>query len=200
MVIRLLLFALIGVSITLSFTLPSKYVSRTGHLHVESKNRFKNIVADNYQVYCEVIPASGKVTFKGLMKSFRFDFGALDQAFNSKRVNLNEFSKFTFEGDIINASTIKWERPGVYPVHVKGFLRIGGYKRLTEAHGNIRINGDGTLSADAALTIVIEEASVQTINKMMKERLPSMLTLDVDQLGISRNIDLRLKATYRPRG
>jgi len=186
--------------LTISATLPSKYVSRTGHIHVESANRFKDIVADNYQVYSEVIPTTGGVTFTGLMKSFEFQLGALDQAFNSSRLDLSQYSKFKFDGKLSNFKSIKWEQAGTYPATVTGTLFIGGFKRKTSAQGNIVIGNDGKIRADAAFTIVIEEASVQTINKMMKEKLPSVMALDVDKLGISRNINLSLSAAYRPRG
>ena len=190
------LFAILAISASL----PSKYVSRTGHIHVESANRFKDIVADNYQVYSEVIPSTGAVTFTGHMKSFEFKLGALDQAFNSSRLDLSQYSKFKFEGKLSNYQSIKWEQSGTYPAIVTGLLYIGGYKRKTTAQGNIVIGNDGKMRTDAAFTIVIEEASVQTINKMMKEKLPSVMALDIDKLGISRNINLTLSAAYRPRG
>jgi len=196
---KILLPLLVSI-LTISATLPSKYVSRTGHIHVESANRFKDIVADNYQVYSEVIPTTGAVTFTGLMKSFEFQLGALDQAFNSSRLDLSQYSKFKFDGKLSNYKSINWEQAGTYPATVTGLLHIGGFKRKTTAQGNIVIGNDGKIRADAAFTIVIEEASVNTINKMMKEKLPSVMALDVDKLGISRNINLSLSAAYRPRG
>jgi hypothetical protein len=197
--IRFLVFCAIALFFS-SAILPSKYVSRTGHIHVESANRFKDIVADNYQVYSEVIPTTGAVSFTGLMKSFEFELGALDQAFNSSRLDLSHYSKFKFEGELSNNQSIKWDQAGTYPVMVTGLLYIGSFKRKTSAQGNIIVGNDGKIRADAAFTIVIEEESVKTINKMMKEKLPSVMALDVDKLGISRNINLTLTAAYRPRG
>ena len=194
---------LIGVliaTLAISASIPGKYVSRTGHVHVESANRFKDIVADNYQVYSEVIPSTGEVTFTGLMKSFEFKLGALDQAFNSSRLDLSHYSKFKFVGELSNNQSIKWDQAGTYPAMVTGLLYIGSFKRKTAAQGNITVGNDGKIRADAAFTIVIEEESVKTINKMMKEKLPSVMALDVDKLGISRNINLTLTAAYRPRG
>ena len=76
---------------------------------------------------------------------------------------------------------------------------MGGYVRKTNASGNVVILPDGKIMADAAFTIRIEEESVNTINRMMKEKLPSVFALDVDKLGISRDIKLNLSASYRPR-
>lgn len=197
--IKILLLSALAV-LELNADLPSKYVSRTGHIHVESSNRFKDIVADNYQVYSEVVPSTGAVSFTGLMKSFEFELGALDQAFNSSRLDLSQYSKFSFEGQLTNYKSIKWAQAGTYPATVSGMLYIGGYKRKTDAQGNITVGADGKIRADASFSIVIEASSVNTINQMMKEKLPSVVALDVDKLGIDRKIQLSLKADYRPRG
>ena len=179
--------------------LPSKYTCRTGQLHIETSNRFMDVVADNYQVYSELNPTSGEVSFKGLMKSFEFKMGALDQAFNSNRLDLSQYSKFTFNGNIINRSQINFGSPGEYSVVVDGFLYIGSFKRKTSARGTIKVLDNGRLDTYADFSIRIEEESMNTINKLMKEKLPSVVALDTEKLGISRDISISLKANYRPR-
>lgn len=185
--------------LNISATVPSKFVSRTGHVHVESHSRFIDVIADNYQVYCEFVPASGKVLIRGLTKSFEFKMGALDRAFNSDRVNMNEFSKFRYDGTVSNLSQIDFTRRGRYPVEVKGTLYVGNFKRITNATGQLYVQDDGTIRVDTSFGIRIEEESVQTINRLMKEKLPSLISLDADKLGISRDIQLELKANFRPR-
>ncbi len=184
--------------VTSSFP-PTKFVSRTGHVHVESHSRFLDVIADNYQVYCEIIPGSGLVKARGLIKSFEFKLGALDRAFNSDRVNLREFSKFTYEGYISNINQINFDKPGSYSVQVQGTLYVGNYKRITPAGGTIRVSADGTVRAETSFSIRIEESSVETINRLMKEKLPSIISLDANKLGISRDIQLTLNANFRAR-
>lgn len=184
----------------LSFTPPSKYVSRTGHIHVESHSRFLDVVADNFQVYCEIQPSAGQVVARGLIKSFEFKMGALDRAFNSDRVNLSEFTKFRYEGSIANLAQINFDKPGNYPVRVNGVLYVGSYQRITSAQGVLRISSDGTLRAETSFLMRIEEESVETINRLMKEKLPSVIALDANKLGISRDIQLTLNANFRARG
>ncbi len=178
---------------------PTKYTCRTGHIHVETSNRFKDIIADNYQVYSELNPNTGEVSFKGLLKSFKFEFGALDQAFNSGRVDMSQYSKFNFEGKLTNVGSINFDQPGTYPAIVDGFLFMGSYKRKTSARGTVEVLPNGRLVTEADFSIRIEEESMQTINKLMKQKLPSVMSLDTDKLGISRDIKLNLKAQYRPR-
>ncbi len=54
-----------------------------------------DVIADNFQVYGELNPNTGEVSFKGLMKSFEFKMGALDRDFNRSRLDLSQYSKFT---------------------------------------------------------------------------------------------------------
>lgn len=180
-------------------TLPSKYVSRTGHIHVESHSTYLDVVADNYQVYCEINPNTGLVKIKGLTKSFEFKLGAIDRAFNSDRFNLSEFAKFNFDGQVTNMTSIKFDKPGSYPIQVDGNLMIGSYIRKTSARGTLVVKNDGSLRTDTSFKIRIEEESVQTINQLMKQKLPSMIALDADKLGVSRDIQLELNASFRPR-
>jgi len=178
---------------------PSKYVSRTGHLHVESHSTYLDVIADNYQVYCEIVPATGGVLIRGLTKSFEFELGALDRAFNSDRVNLSEYSKFRYEGHITNTASIDFDSPGSYRVEVSGVMHVGDYQRLTAASGLLMVGTDGSIQTDTSFKIKIEEESVVTINRLMKEKLPSALALDVNKLGISRDIELELSAKFRAR-
>lgn len=184
---------------SLAFAQPQKYVSRTGHVHIKSSNRFMDVVADNYQVYAEINPSTGQISLTGLMKSFEFKLGALDQAFNSDRLDLSQYSKFRYDGMLENHQSIDFTKPGKYNARVAGNLYIGGYKRVTSASGIIEVQPDGKLNTNANFDIQIEEGSMETINRLMKERLPSVVALDTDKLGISRKIELQLVASLRPR-
>jgi hypothetical protein len=177
----------------------SKYTCRTAQIHIETSSRFMDVVADNYQVYTEVNPNTGKVIFQGLMKSFEFEMGALDRAFNSSSVDISQYSKFNFDGRITNLARIDFNSPGTYNVNVEGQLFIGSYIRKTSAQGSIKVLADGRLESVADFTIRIEEESMNTINELMRKKLPSVVSLDTDQLGISRDIKINLKANYRPR-
>ena len=77
---------------------------------------------------------------------------------------------------------------------------IGSYVRKTSARGTVVVKNDGSLRTDTSFAIRIEEESVQTINQLMKQKLPSMVALDADKLGVSRDIQLQLNASFRPRG
>ena len=193
------LFFIISTFLFADAEVASKYTCRTAQIHIETSSRFMDVVADNYQVYSEVNPNSGEVIFQGLMKSFEFEMGALDQAFNRSTVDLSQYSKFSYEGSITNLSEINFDKPGKYKVDVKGNIFIGSYVRKTSAQGTMTVLSNGYLESIADFSIRIEEESMNTINELMRKRLPAVVAIDTDKLGISRDIKINLKANYRPK-
>jgi len=193
------LFFIISYLIIADVDVASKYTCRTAQIHIETSSKFMDVVADNYQVYSEVNPNTGQVVFQGLMKSFEFELGALDRAFNSDKVSLNQYSKFRYDGVISNLSAINFDRPGTYNVSVEGKIFIGNYIRKTSAQGSLKVLANGRIETVADFSIRIEEESMNTINELMRKKLPRIVSLDTDKLGISRDIKINLKANYRPR-
>lgn len=177
----------------------ASYSCRTGHVNVQSSNRIMDIVADNYQVYSMLDASNGQVNFTGLMKSFSFKMGALDQAFNSSKVDLGPYTKFTFDGTLTNFKQVNFNKVGKYNVNVEGILKIGDQQRITSAKGTLEVKEDKTMRAHADFSIRIEESSMKTINDLMKKKLPSVVALDTQKLGISRDIKLSLEANYKPK-
>ena len=174
------------------------YDTRTAHLYLKSSSKFMDIEANNYQVYSDVDFSAGTVNFIGLMKSWEFELGAIDRAYNSDQINLDGYRKFSFEGKIVNRKGIKLNMPGQYELKVKGPLLIGGYKRHMVATAICYVKEDGTIDVESDFSFQIEEANMEQINKLMKERLPQIVSLDSNSLGISRTININLYLTYNP--
>ena len=179
--------------------LAQKYMSRTAHVHVKSNNRITNIEADNYQVAAVLDSKSGKIEFIGLLKSFEFKLGAADQLFNSKMVDVSAHPNIKFTGQIADIHTINFAKPGNYKITVNGILYLWNEKRTTSAEGTLKVNADGTISGISEFIMMIEESSVAKINQIMKEKLPSAISVDTETLGISRKIDITLNMTCKAR-
>ena len=176
------------------------YFTRTAHINVHSSNKVVDIVGDNYQVNSTLNSSNGELNFIGLIKSFEFKLGALDRIFNSKRINVTEFPKITYKGRVTNINRIDFSRPGTYPVSVKGMLYIWDEKRITPAKGTLTVHEDGTISGQSSFSIVIEDKNVEKVNRLMRERLPAILDLDVQKLGVSKEILIKADMTYQHRG
>lgn len=177
----------------------NKYITRTGHINVQSSNRIVDIEADNYQVISTINPQTGDIIFTGLLKSFEFQLGAADQVFNSKAVDVSAHPKMEFTGKIMDKSTINFTRPGRYNLKVSGVLTLWGEKRETSANGTIVVTDNGTLEANSKFVMRLEEASVKRINQIMKQKLPSAISINTETLGVSRNINVQLEMTYQSR-
>lgn len=189
-----LLFLLFTVALTAQTT----YYTRTAHLHVKSSNKIKNIEADNYQVFSTFNTKTGALILEGLIKSFEFKIGAANRIFNSKQINVAQYPKIKYVGEVTNLSSINFSKPGTYRLDIKGTLYVWDEKRITPAQATIKVNADGTISAESSLFFMIEEKNVEKTNQLLKEKLPSIIDFDVNSLGISRKIYVDADMTFRP--
>lgn len=192
----LVLFALL--SQTTIFA--QNYMTRTGHIHVSSSSSLMEMEADNFQMNSRFNAQTGETTFTGLIKSFEFDLGLADRILHNKRINVVEQPKILFEGTITGLEDKDLSVPGVHQVTVAGNLYIWGYKRVTSAPGTVTVNEDGTLRAESNFEMVIEKESVEKINELMRQYLPDILSVDAEELGLSREINVEVNMNYRPRG
>lgn len=174
-----------------------KYGSRTAHISVKSSNKFMDVEADNYQVASTLDPATGYVNFLGLLKSFEFKLGAIDQVYNSKMVSSLAKPKFKYVGRITNIKSVNFDRPGTYPISVTGELYVWDHKRTTPGKGTLVVKSDGSVEISSDISFRIEEASVVQANNLMRKYLPAGINIDTDKLGIDRNVSTKLKVTYK---
>lgn len=172
------------------------YSTRTAHLQVKSSNNVSEVIADNYQVYSDINFEDKTISFIGLMNAWEFELGAIDRVFNSDRINLGDYPKFTYEGTIDDTSNIDLSKPGRYELNVSGNIYIGSYKRVTPATGYCYVKQDGSIDVESDFSFQIEPETLVVIDKLMKERLPGIIPVDTETLGISRLIEVHLYLTY----
>lgn len=182
---------------TIGLSAQATYFTRTAHLKVKSTNSIKNIEADNYQVFSSFNTQTGALVLEGLIKSFEFKFGAANRIFNSKKVNVSQYPKIKYVGEVINIKQIDFSKPGTHQLNIKGMLYIWDEKRVTPAQAMITIHPDSTISGESSLFFLIEEKNVTKTNQILKEKLPSIIDIDVNDLGISRKIYVDADMTYK---
>lgn len=173
-----------------------KYAARTAHIKVKSSNKFADIEADNYQVNSTLNPETGYINFLGLLKSFEFKLGALDRVYNSKLVEVLHKPKFKYVGEIKNIKSINFNKPGVYNFEVAGTLFLWDEKRVTPGKGTITVTADGKIEAFSDISFMIEEASVEKANGLIRRYMPPGVRVDADKLGIDRKVSTTIKVTY----
>lgn len=171
----------------------NNYFTRTAHVHLKTSNRFMDVDADNYQVFAQLNPDNGELTFTALIKSFEFQLGAANRIIDSKALNVSQYPKAKFEGKISNIGQLNLAKPGNYRAKVSGTLFVWDETRKTEADVLLTVRPDGSIAAKSNLIMVIEEKNVRKVNQLMREKLPAVLAIDAETLGISRNIYVDLE-------
>lgn len=164
--------------------------TRTAHISVDSGNNIHDIEADNYQAVCKLNTETGQFQMQALLKSFEFQVGAINRLLNTRKLDVTQYPKIKFDGEITNIETVSFTQPGTYDVEVFGTLYIWDEKRRTKYNATLTVNEDGSVKGVSEFPITIEEMNVEKINSIMRQKLPSVLAIDVDRLGISRNIDI----------
>ena len=173
-----------------------KYVCRTAHVYVESTNNLHDVEADNYQVVCSMDMGKGTFNIIALLKSFEFKLGAVNRVFNTRNLDVTQNPRITYNGNITNLDEINMEVPGSYEVNVEGNLYIWDEKRVTPIVGTLTVNDDGTIDGYSSFDIKIEEKNVTKFDDLMRERLPNSLGIDINSLGISRDIHIMAEMNF----
>ena len=181
-------FVVIAFILFFSSSVYAQLKCRTGHVNLETKNKMSTVVADNYQLAATYDINSGNVEFMGLTQSFSLESGVLDQAFNSKMVDVSGFSKFSFRGNVEPTDNVNFSMPGKYPCIITGVLYMGSYERNTTAHGTIFIGDDLKVRIVTDFSMTIEQETVNKANALIAERLSQYVTTGT--LGISRDISV----------
>lgn len=192
---RLIIISSLLLSVVVCFS--QTYITRTGHINIKSANKVQNIVADNYQVGCTMNASTGEFKIIALIKSFEYQFGAVNKVMNTKEINVSEFPKITYDGKIINIKQVNFNKPGNYPVKFKGTLYIWDEKRITDADGTLTVLADGTVEGKANFGIVIEDANVKKIDGIMKQKLPSAINVKTGTFGVSKTIQVKAVAQLK---
>ena len=175
-----------------------EYFTRTGHVHVEAYSKMMDVSADNYQVAGKFSRTDGNLEFTCLIKSFLFDLGLADRVINDERINVVAKPKVFYKGKVTNFAEIDFSTPGEYVIYVSGILYIWDMERITGARGTLIVNKDGSIRASAKFKMTIEEESMNMVNDLMKEHLPSAISVDANKLGISRDVYIESKMTMKP--
>jgi hypothetical protein len=192
---RRIIFAVL--LIMFNYSQAQNYITRTAHIQIKSANKVQNIVANNYQVACQLNSQTGQFKLIALIKSFEYQIGAMNRVMNTRDIDVTEFPRITFDGKIINLKQINFSKPGSYKVKFKGVLYIWDESRETDADGVLTVMNDGTIEGKSNFTIAIEEVNTQKIDLIMRKKLPVALNLQPNTLGISKNIQVNALAILK---
>lgn len=156
----------------------TKYFTRDGSVSFFSKAAVEDIEAVNRKVTCVVDPATGQMEFTMLIRAFEFEKELMKEHFNENYMESEKFPKSTFKGTIENASAIKWNVDGTYPVKVTGKMTIHGVTRDISTAGSFTVKG-GKLSGKSEFMVALSDYDVK-VEKAYASKIADKIKVSVN--------------------
>ncbi len=192
---KLLIFALF---IFMFSTLYSQnYITRTAHINVMSLNNIQNIVADNYQVACQLNTSTGQFKIIALIKSFEYRIGAMNRMMSARDIDVTDYPKIKFDGRISDMSKVNFNKPGTYNVKFSGTFYVWDEQTVTDINGTLVVGSDGSITGKSEFAIPIENLDPKKIEQILKEKLPPSLNVKPNAISISKNIQVKFNSILK---
>jgi polyisoprenoid-binding protein YceI len=116
--------------------------------------------AENNAVIAAVDTKTGSVAFEASVKNFAFSNAMIQDHFNGEKwFNSDTYPKFTFKGQIADASKVNFSKDGTYEIDVKGDLTVKDVTKPITVPARVVISG-GKISATSAFTINLSEFNI----------------------------------------
>lgn len=154
------------------------YMTKTGNITFNSNTAVEKIEAVNRGVSCSIDAATGNVTFKVLMKGFKFEKALMEEHFNENYVESTTYPKSTFTGKLKDPSAVKWDVDGTYKVVVEGNLQIKDKTNAVSAPGTITIKG-GKATAVSTFNVKVADYNIK-IPAAVKSNIAETVSITVN--------------------
>jgi polyisoprenoid-binding protein YceI len=116
--------------------------------------------AENKTAIAAIDTKSGTVAFEATVKNFAFANPMIQEHFNGEKwLNSDAHPSFTFKGNIVDLSSVNFEKDGSYKTNVEGVLTVKGQEKKVKVPANIEVKG-GTLSASANFSILLADYGI----------------------------------------
>ena len=157
-----------------------KYLTRNGTIQFHSETPMEKIEAVNNQVSGVVNMENGEMAFTLLMKAFEFEKALMQEHFNEKYVESDQYPKAKFKGTIEDFSSLKLKSEAT-EVTVKGKLTIHGVTQDVTVKGTLAKKGEKIVGV-SNFSIVLEDYKID-VPKAVRD-------------NIAKTIDITVKMEY----
>lgn len=176
----LVLFSVLLLTVSVS---AQKYLTRNGTIKFHSETPLEEIEAINNQVSGVINMDNGEMALTLLMKAFEFEKALMQEHFNEKYVESDEYPKAKFVGSVEDFSSLTLtDKPQV--VTIKGKLTIHGVTQDVVVKGSLAKNGDKIVGT-STFQIKPEDYDIK-IPRSVKD-------------NIAKTIDITVKMEYAKR-
>ena len=116
--------------------------------------------AENKTVIAAVDTKTGVVQFEANVKNFAFTNPTIQEHFNGERwMNSNVNPTFSFKGNIVNPSSVAFDKDGSYTADIEGLLNVRGKEQKIKVPATIVIK-DGSIAASSDFTISLADFDI----------------------------------------
>lgn len=137
-----------------------KFYTNTGQVSFVSVAPLETIESYNNQVQTIYMPATRKLAFKVLIKSFMFKKSVMQEHFNTNYMHSNTFPNATFEGEIIAQDGVDFTKNGNYKVQAEGDITIHGVTKKIVAMGELIVK-DKSVSIKSSFPVQLDDYEVK---------------------------------------
>lgn len=154
-----------------------KFFTKTGHISFYSTTPIEDIEAHNYQSTSVIDFSNGDIVFSLLMKGFEFEKALMQEHFNEKYVESDEFPKAQFKGNITNFEDVNVSKDGSYIVNIKGEMTIHGVSQKVETQGVLEVK-DGKIFGTCEFTLLVADYEIN-IPGVVRDKIAKEMTIKV---------------------
>lgn len=154
-----------------------KYFTKTGHISFFSTTPVENIEAHNYQSTSVIDFSSGEMVFSLLMKGFNFEKALMQEHFNEKYVESDQFPKATFKGNIVNFKDVNLKKDGVYKVKITGEMTIHGVTKTVKADGTLEVKAAKIIGL-STFKLPLKDYNIN-VPSVVSDKIASEMTIKV---------------------
>jgi len=171
--------------VVLSFAgMAQKYMTQSGTIKFFSETPVENIEAVNNQVSTVLNAENGELVFSLLIKAFVFEKALMQEHFNEKYMDSDQFPKSTFKGKLLDFSLDQLSSEFT-DFKVKGELTIHGVTKEIEIDAQLKLDGDQII-AKSNFTVEVADYEI---------KIPSAV-----RENIAKTIEITVNADYEPYG
>ncbi|MBX2840890.1 MAG: YceI family protein [Flammeovirgaceae bacterium] len=146
-----------------------KFITKNGHTSFYSEAPMENIEAHNKEVLSIIDFESNEIVTTMLMNGFQFKKSLMQEHFNEKYVESDQFPKATFKGKFTPNETIDLSKDGNYELAVTGTLTIHGVTKPIDTSATIEVK-DGAVSGKTNFNVKVEDYDI-SIPKVVVENI-----------------------------
>ena len=172
---------LLSIVLFVAITANAQKIYRATHAEITffSETPLENIDGTNTDAKSIISTKNNEIAFAAAIVGFHFEKSLMEEHFNEDYMESDKYKAASFKGKIIG--DVDYDKDGVYPVKVKGILKIHGVEKEREITGTITIK-DGKLSLLSEFNVKLEDHKVKVPKIVVKK--------------IAESVKVTVKANY----